>query len=197
MPFGNDKSQGIGNNRCGGYALYAVLSDLSGDQNMNPIEIYDRIQGCQAGVPKELGDLIKAMSGDSGTNISLPSSLVRCAQSYELAATIHYKSDWEIMNCGPEMMSSFINLENTRSGHHTRPVESDEKLFGVFNSGIPYFLVLVNNDKHWIAVKREPNRQQFTIYDPGVGNAETVDINRIQSYLTTHYGAINLIITLQ
>lgn len=197
MPFGNDKSQGSGNNRCGGYALYAVIGDLSRNQNMGPIEIYNRIQECQASVPKELGDLIGRMSGNSGTNISLPSSLVLCAQSFRLAATIHYKSDWEIMNCGPEMMSSFINLENTRSGHHTRQVESNEKLFGVFNSGIPYFLVLVNNDTHWIAVKRESDSQHFTIYNPGDGSATPVDPNEIQSYLTTNYGAINLIITLQ
>lgn len=200
MPFGNNQNQNnhqpANNNRCGGYALYAVLNDFFENDAKAPMVIYNQIQKCQADVPKELGDLIKAMSGDSETNISLPSSLVRCAQSYELAATIHYKRDWKIMNREPEMMSSFINLENGRSGGNTIKVENDH-LFDVFNFDIPYFLVLVNNDTHWIAVKREPDRQHFTIYNPGDGNAETVGTNEIQSHLTTHYGAINLIITLQ
>lgn len=193
MPFGNKKSQGSGNNFCGGFALCAVLSDLSGDQNMDPIEIYNQIQGCQSGVPKELGDLIKAMSGDSGTNISLPSSLVRCAQLSRLEAIIYYKKNWRIMNCAPEMMPRFIYLENIHSRSNAKEVESDEKLFGVFNSDIPYFLVLVNNDTHWIAVKREPDRQHFTIYDPGIGNAETVGTNEIKDICQSN----NLIITLQ
>lgn len=197
MPFGNKKSQGSGNNFCGGFALCAVLSDLSGNQNMNPIDIYNRIQECQADVPEELEVLIGRMRGDSETNISLPSSLVRCAQLSSLEAIIYYKKNWRIMNCAPEMMLRFIYLENIHSRSNAKEVESDEKLFGVFNSGIPYFLVLVSNDKHWIAVKREPNGQQFTIYDPGDGNAETVGTNEIQSHLTTKYGAINLIITLR
>lgn len=164
---------------------------------MNPIDIYDQIQECQADVPEELGYLIGQMRGDSETNISLPSSLVRCAQSSSLEAIIYYKRNWEIMNCEREMMLRFINSENERSGGNTRPVGSDEELFNVFNFDIPYFLVLVSNDKHWIAVKRKPNGQQFTIYDPGVGNEETVGTNRIQSHLTTKYGTINLIITLR
>lgn len=196
MPFGNKKSQGSGNNRCGGYALYAVLNDFFENDAKAPMVIYNQIQKCQADVPKELGDLIKAMSGNSGTNISLPSSLVRCAQLFSLEAIIYYKRDWEIMNCGPAIMSKFIISEHERSGSNAKEVENGH-LFGVFNFDIPYFLVLVNNDTHWIAVKREPDRQHFTIYDPGVGNAETVGTNEIQSHLTTYYGAINLIITLQ
>lgn len=193
MPFGNKKSQGSGNNRCGGYALYAVLNDFFENDAKAPMVIYNQIQKCQADVPKELGDLIKAMSGNSGTNISLPSSLVRCAQLFSLEAIIYYKSDWEIMNCKPGMMSSFINSENGRSGGNTIKVESEKELFDVFNSDIPYFLVLVNNDTHWIAVKRESDNLNFTIYNPGDGNAETVGTNEIKDICQSN----NLIITLQ
>lgn len=91
------------------------------------------------------------------------------------------------------MMPRFIYLENIHSRSNAKEVESDEKLFGVFNSDIPYFLVLVNNDTHWIAVKREPDRQHFTIYDPGIGNAETVGTNEIKDICQSN----NLIITLQ
>lgn len=159
------------NNCCGGFALNAVLAELITGFN-NPNEVYDTIQTYQTTtiLPCSRAYTFLHNPGNiaNGTLMSLPSGIC--------AAFKHYVTNRIITVCYNSHFKEFF-------GDDIIAEESDriigEKLgMRIQENETPspenwsYILVLVQ-ERHWIAVKRIKEEKNFICYDPATGKAET------------------------
>lgn len=156
------------NNFCGGFALNAVLVDLG--RGTCPIEVYIRIQDYQNTEiikknPKSAASIYLQNNESSGTRMSLPSGICAAFKNYvtDRTVTVCYSSNFAE---GP-----FKNLIGEEISRITGEVGMEiQVLDGLYPETIrKYVLVLVDN-KHWIAVKKE--KDSFTCYDPATGEAK-------------------------
>lgn len=194
MAFGKNLSQSKEetnpNNYCGGFAMYAILADLFGD---GPKGVYDEIQEFQKEIPESLAALIEQMKPfGKGTNICLPSSLVKMARKAGFTTNLIYS---ELL----QFSANAIEAEANRCGAETvEQVRSEDNLKHFSDSRTKYYLVLVNNC-HWIAVKRKTKGDGFSVYDPETGGNKKFD--KVQAMLldwaASYKNAGALIITLQ
>ena len=198
MAFGNNNCQNgpdypAGNNYCGGFALCAILNDINSEKGvplLKPLDIYNQVQEKQKGLEDPLAGLIKEKSKGSKTNICLPSSLARCAEKdYQVKnPVILYSKGWD--------MHIDIIQASCREYMNTDIVGSDDWKSRINDEAFKYFLFLVQDDNHWIAVKHKDDGN-FLVYDPADGNEVEKDKAEIASYLmdTKNEGKpINLVI---
>lgn len=197
MAFGNNNCQNrpdypAGNNYCGGFALCAILNDINSEKGvplLEPLAVYNQVQEKQKGLEGYLKDIIGQRKNDSGTDICLPSSLARCAvEDYHVKNPILlYSSEWSmpvevIQASGKEYpYMDIVGIDDWQSR---------------INNDYKHFLFLVQDDNHWIAVKRKDDGN-FLVYDPADGNEVEKDKAEIASYLmdTKNDGKpINLVI---
>ncbi len=151
------------NNYCGGYALAAVLNAVNNLQlNMpNPQNIYAAIQVNQAGLvgPNSQGLINGTQAG--GTDICLPSSIAMTARQYRLTPTVLYGN--------PPFPAPVIQEELNRLQMQNIAVQQNNVALAqlLLARTENYFIVLVDNGQHWVAVEKLNNN--FTVYDPGTG----------------------------
>ena len=182
------------NNYCGGFAMCAVLNDIAKSDGIKPMDIYKAIQEFQAEVSIPLLTLIEAkkeMGG--GTAICLPSSLVLFAQKEGLDVKLRYSKQIGFDE-------KIITAEIQRCPGRTEGFENAEAVKHCFlDTDVKYYLVLVSNYNHWIAVKRKPESKGFSVYDPGTGeNMKFGTVAELTSYLSETYSRVgDLIITIK
>ena len=198
MAFGNGYCQyetgyPAGNNYCGGFALCAILNDINSEKGvplLKPLAVYNQVQEKQKGLEGYLKDIIEQRKNDSGTDICLPSSLARCAvEDYHVKNPILlYSSEWSMpVEVIQASRKEYMNIVI---------VGSDDWKSKINDKGYKYFLILVQDDNHWIAVKHKDDGN-FLVYDPADGNEVEKDKAEIASYLmdTNNEGKpINLVI---
>lgn len=181
------------NNYCGGFAMSAILADLN--DGIDPIEVYDEIQEIQKDVKSgPLYGIIEQMKElGNGTNICLPSSMVKMAQEAGFKVDLKYSGELGFNDAE-------IKADLGRCGMGGKDKESKETVIGCFSDkDIKYYLVLVNNC-HWIAVKRKTKGDGFSVYDPGSGanNKFATYQGMILDWKESKYSGIGaLIITLK
>ena len=159
------------NNFCGGFALNAVLVDLG--SGTRPIEVYMRIQDYQNKEiieknPNSSASIYLLGNKLSGTLMSLPSGICAAFKDYvtDRTVTVCYNSNFErglLKNLIPEEIR---RITDKRLGMKTQAL--DDSLDDLYpETTWKYILVLVNN-KHWIAVKHV-KKDKFVCYDPDGG----------------------------
>lgn len=198
MAFGNGYCQyetgyPAGNNYCGGFALCAILNDINSEKGvplLKPLAVYNEVQEKQKGLEGYLKDIIEQRKNDSGTDICLPSSLARCAaENYRVKnPVILYSKGWS--------MPVEVIQASRKEYMNTVIVGSDDWKSKINDKAFKYFLFLVQDDNHWIAVKHKDDGN-FLVYDPADGNEVEKDKAEIASYLmdTKNEGKpINLVI---
>lgn len=161
MCFGNKEKQGT-DNSCGGYALNAVLLDMKSD----PIGTYDQIQKKQQST-LEKGSISAQFIEKTAfpkSNMSLPSSIVLTALEKDLDVAVYI--DEKVLE--KVLAQELIKEEKEKLDNTLRetkiPVSSSELL------DYSYFIVLVSNATHWVAVKKNGSGS-YICYDPGTGSA--------------------------
>lgn len=197
MCFGNKEKQGT-DNSCGGYALNAVLLDMKSD----PIGTYKQIQEIQQRTLKK--ESISAQfiekTAFPKSNMSLPSSIVLTAleKDLDVAVYIDEKVLEEVLEKIFEkgFAQELIKEEKEKLDNTLRetkiPVSSSELL------DCSYFIVLVSNATHWVAVKKNGSGS-YICYDPGTGSAykEESTIQLAVAAAAAKYKANSLIIALR
>lgn len=169
--FNFNHDQGAGNNRCGGYSLAAIATMLQPNVNHDPQTVYNILRGRQVGLGQDSRNLV-AGTQQGGTDMLLPSTFlaVQYAQlNYELnmnqgILTQHLAVIGQIFHININA-NNVINEESVTIGqnniHH---VQGDLQQF-LRNDLHTYWLVLVNNATHWVAIERDPNGR-YCIYNP-------------------------------
>ena len=160
------------NNYCGGYSLAAIATNLRPMVNHNPQIVYNFLRGWQRNLGPNSQILVNA-TNLGGTDILLPSTFLvaHYAQlNYELnmnqgILTQHLAVIGQIFHINA---INVINEESATIGqnniHH---VQGDLQQF-LQNDLHTYWLVLVNNATHWVAIERDQNGG-YCIYNPGGG----------------------------
>ena len=178
MAFGNSLSQNKPenckypnpNNFCGGFALNAVLADISPKFD-NPMAIYCKIQEYQT--YHVAGNGYRFLHDTrfivNGTLMSLPSGICAAFNSYQTdkKITVYYTTIFE----HTPIFEDLIREEHRRIKALGITVNPDIDLP---ETDWTYVLILVHGC-HWIAVKRIEEGKKFTCYDPANGNAKTGD----------------------
>ena len=167
------------NNYCGGFALDAILYDLNG-HNPQPIETYNGIQASQNGLAANSQALInkpELIAGD--TYISLPSSIAIYASQSNMHVNVCVFVNNVLVNAIPDfgdvLPEEKIRIQNNNilytefNGSHTLQDVLDQ------NELYSYYIVLVNEGGHWVAVKKENGR--YCMYDPADGSETSFDAN--------------------
>lgn len=181
MAFGNSLSQNRledckypnPNNFCGGFALNAVLAEITPKFN-NPMTVYCKIQeyqntdvlpGC-----KTYDFLHNPTYIQNGTLMSLPSGICAAFKNYvtDRTVTVCYNSNLKNIFGVDIITEESGRITGERLG---MKIQEEETLSP---GDWSYILVLVNK-RHWIAVKRIEEGKNFTCYDPANGNAKTGD----------------------
>lgn len=156
------------NNFCGGFALNAVLTEIS-PELINPMAVYYKIQeyqntkvlpGC-----KTYDFLHNPAYIQNGTLMSLPSGICAAFRSYPTGktVTVYYTEAFKSI----PQFSGLIEEERGRIAE-SGTVNPDCDLP---ETGWNYVLILVHG-RHWIAVKHI-EEEKFTCYDPASGEAKT------------------------
>lgn len=205
MCFGNKEKQGT-DNSCGGYALNAVLLDMKSD----PIGTYKQIQEIQQSTLKERSISAQFIEKTAfpKSNMSLPSSIVLTALEKDLDVAVYideevleevlekiFEEEFEkVLEKG--FVQELIKEEKEKLDNTLRetkiPVSSSELL------DCSYFIVLVSNATHWVAVKKNGSGS-YICYDPGTGSAykEESTIQLAVAAAAAKYKANSLIIALR
>lgn len=187
MAFGKEQNQNneaiSPNNYCGGFAMCAVLNDISDSGEKAPMDIYNEIQEQhQQELPTPLTDVINKMRAyGNDTSICLPSSLVLFAETKGLVAELAYS---EQLHFEPAV----INAEIARCPEVIKKFADDNAVLDYFSGkDVAYCLVLVNSC-HWIAMKRKSDNKRFSVYDPGTGGkTELEGKDELIAYLKEEY----------
>jgi hypothetical protein len=149
------------NNFCGGYALAAILNNRNNMVLNTPAPMYNSIQNNQNGIGFHSQALINNTQ-INGTNICLPSSIAITAIQVNLIPRVVYGN----VPFPPAIIQEELNRMQF---HGIQTVINASGLNNLLlNIQERYFIVLVNNGAHWIAVERTLNNG-FDIYDPGTG----------------------------
>lgn len=159
------------NNFCGGFALNAVLVDLG--SGTLPIEVYMRIQDYQnkeiiKPYPNSSASIYLLSNKSSGTLMSLPSGICAAFKDYvtDRTVTACYNSNFERGPFENLISEEISRITDKRLGMKTQAL--DDSLDDLYpETTWKYILVLVNN-KHWIAVKHV-KKDKFVCYDPDGG----------------------------
>ena len=192
------------NNYCGGYSLAAIVSKLRPLEDNDPIHVYTALLPFQN---LNLNRLFRNTPNDpspnaqtlingaqlqgSGTNILLPSTFLAAQYAqlnYEMnmnqgILTQHLAVIGQIFHINA---INVINEESATIGqnniHH---VQGDLQQF-LQNDLHTYWLVLVNNATHWVAIERDQNGG-YCIYNPGGGiNAVANIAGDVITYTDSH-----------
>ena len=160
------------NNRCGGYALDAILFDLNVHNQPQPVNTYNGIQASQNGLaPCSQALVSNPVLIAGGTHISLPSSIAIFTQQLGRAVEVFVNrrqtvANIDFVNVLPEETAR-INNNNIPFSDFTGGYPTLQDVLQNQNIHYNHFVVLVNKGKHWVAVKREVNG--FYMYDPANG----------------------------
>ena len=189
------------NNYCGGYSLAAIVSKLQPLEDNDPIHVYTALLPFQnlnlnrlfRNTPNDPSPNAQTLINGaqlqgSGTNILLPSTFL-AAQYAHLNYELYLNSDVFFQELEvPEGISANNVLDeeiatiNTLPGAHLHLLSNhmdniDPSLEDVLRDGFDnnqhrYWLVLVLEGRHWVAIKRGQNGR-YCIYNPSRGiNAE-------------------------
>ena len=177
------------NNYCGGYSLAAIATRLQPMGNHNPQTVYNILRGSQVGLGPNSQNLV-ARTQQGGTDMLLPSTFL--AAQY---AHLNYELN---MNQGTFVQQALfpnnINVNDIITDESTT-INNLGANINQLNAGInlqiflnndavannhQYWLVLVNNVSHWVAIEREQNGQ-YCIYNPagGINGNVTIANNQI------------------
>lgn len=177
------------NNYCGGYSLAAIATRLQPMGNHNPQTVYNILRGSQVGLGQNSRDLV-AGTQRGGTDMLLPSTFL-AAQYAHLNYELYLNSDVFLQELEvPEGISANNVLDeeiatiNTLPGAHLHLLSNqmdniDPSLEDVLrddfdNNQHRYWLVLVLEGRHWVAIERDPNG--YCIYNPAGGINDSVII---------------------
>lgn len=177
--FNFNYDQGAGNNRCGGYSLAAIATNLRPNAFHDPINVYSDLRDTQVNnfqnnilnAGRDSRDLV-AYTHQGGTDMLLPSTFfaAQYAQlNYELnmnqgILTQHLVGIGQIFHININA-NNVINEESATIGQNNiQHVQGDLQQF-LQNDLHTYWLVLVNNATHWVAIERDPNGR-YCIYNP-------------------------------
>lgn len=170
-------SQDAGDNRCGGYSLAAIATNLRPNAFHDPINVYSDLRDTQVNnfqnnilnAGRDSRDLV-AYTHQGGTDMLLPSTFL--AAHY---AQLNYELNMNQLTFVQQaLFPNNINVINiiaeesaTIGQNNIHPVQGDLQQF-LQNGLHTYWLVLVNNATHWVAIERDPNGR-YCIYNPGGG----------------------------
>lgn len=155
------------NNFCGGFALNAVLTEIS-PELINPMAVYYKIQEYQniAVLPgcETYGFLHNPAHIQNGTLMSLPSGICAAFKNYVIdrTVTVCYNSNLKKIFGVDIITEESGRITGERLG---MKIQEEETLSP---GDWSYILVLVEGC-HWIAVKRIEEGEKFICYDPGEG----------------------------
>ena len=153
--------QPAGSNACGAYALAALLSAWQRHrfEHKEAVDnLYRYIGQCQSALPTDkYADFI------SVNYMSLPSSLIKTGlkNGFNGEITVYYRSGLSAE------LSALIEEEEIRIGEIARVIKSDitlEELTAQYG----FYLLLINNGKHWITLSH--HSQGLFFYDPAYGS---------------------------
>lgn len=157
------------NNYCGGFALDAILFNLN-VHAPQPIITYNGIQACQIGLGPNSQALVNA-SILGGTRISLPSSIAIFAS--QIMRTVGVFVNTQLVNTVvgfanvlPEERMRIQNNILYEDFHGYNPTL--QNVLEDPNIDYTFFVVLVGDGGHWVAVKKEEGR--YCMYDPADGS---------------------------
>lgn len=176
------------NNYCGGYSLAAIATTMLGVFH-NPINVYQTLRGIQLQnlqnnnpINRPHSRALAIARQPAGTDMLLPSTFL--AAHY---AQLNYELN---MNQGTFVQQALfpnnINVNDiiaeesaTIGQNNIHHVQGDLQQF-LQNDLHTYWLVLVNNATHWVAIEREQNGQ-YCIYNPagGINGNVTIANNQI------------------
>lgn len=190
--FGNGKSQNnpqdcswIGsNNFCGGFAANAILADMGATQE-TPMETYCRIQEKQIASfnfeSQHITTNFIFRTITNGTLMSLPSSICAVLALHGSMAVCHtsFFAKSPLYSLWGEESHKLSGIATINEVIYA---EMDVMLQDYFN--YKYFLVLVN-DCHWVAVKKEGN--QYVCYDPGNGSVSSPKSKALEAIKAAGY----------
>ena len=172
------------NNYCGGYSLAAIATRLQPMVNHNPQIVYNILRGSQVGLGQNSQILVNA-TNLGGTDILLPSTFL--AAQY---AQLNYELNMNQLTFVQQaLFPNNINVNNIIAeeiarinalGANLNQLNANINLQIFLNNDAvannhQYWLVLVNNAAHWVAIEREQNGQ-YCIYNPAGGINENVTI---------------------
>lgn len=148
-------------NQCGGYALAALIHVHKTFEANQPTggTVYDEIIRHQKDIT--LGSKLAPFAPANAQGArSLPSSLINAAKAlgfarYKLTVTKEYG----------EKQPELIAFEKGRLSKEVEITEGSEKTLDQLLKKDGYYLVLVNDGNHWIAMGKREERIYF--YDPG------------------------------
>ena len=157
-------------NQCGGYALAALIHVHKSDRTNQPVgsEIYKKIIAHQANIGLGKGVDLFAPANVQGAR-SLPSCLINVAKEfsfteYKLTVTKEYG----------ERLPALIAFEKGRLDlDKVKITEDSVKTLDQLLKKDGYYLALVDDGNHWIAVVRKEERTCF--YNPGDGKSGLYD----------------------
>ena len=175
-------SQDARDNRCGGYSLAAIATNLRPNAFHDPINVYSDLRDTQVNyfqnnilnAGRDSRDLV-AYTHQGGTDMLLPSTFL--AAQY---AQLNYKVN---MNQGTFVQQALfpnnINVNDIITeeittinalGANLNQLNANNNLqIFLNNDNHQYWLVLVLGGRHWVAIERDPNNGQYCIYNPARG----------------------------
>lgn len=174
MAFGNNFKQSDDepsvNNYCVGYAMAAILNDRHDCEQSHSKTVYDSLLEWQQTVVPPLQKLIHSGKCNQ-KDIILPSSLVLFACDRGFIVKLLYSKD---LNFSQEI----IQAEKQRCTEgRVQELDSKVAVLRCFSDGsVKYYLVLVNNHNHWIAVKRKKDNIRFSVYNPATGMCDKQEV---------------------
>ena len=192
--FNFNYDQGAGNNRCGGYSLAAIATNLRPMVNHNPQIVYNFLRGWQRNLGPNSQILVNA-TNLGGTDILLPSTFL-VAHYAQLNYALYlnrqtYLNAAQLLLLQLGIVADNIITEETQAigGQHNVqqiPDNLQQFLNAVAANNHQYWLVLVNNATHWVAIERDPNGQ-YCIYNPAGGiNAVANIAGDVITYTDSH-----------
>lgn len=200
--FNFNYDQGAGNNRCGGYSLAAIATRLKPNENHDPQTVYNNLRDSQVGLGPNSQNLV-AGTQQGGTDILLPSTFL-AAQYAQLNYELYLNRTTFVREAAPELPNNIdaddiVNEEiatiNAQGGHlNLLTVQPDEigpslekfLLDDYVNNQHRYWLVLVLEGRHWIAIERDQNGG-YCIYNPAGGiNAVANIAGDVITYTDSH-----------
>ena len=165
------------NNYCGGYSLAAIATRLQPMGNHNPQIVYNFLSGWQMNLGPNSRNLVNA-TNLGGTDMLLPSTFLAAQYAqlnYELninqgtfVQQALFPNNINVNNIIAEEIATInalgANLNQLNAGINLQIFLNND---AVANNH-QYWLVLVNNATHWVAIERDQNGQ-YCIYNPAGG----------------------------
>lgn len=174
------------NNYCGGYSLAAIATMLQPNGNHDPQTVYNILRGRQVGLGQNSRNLV-AGTQQGGTDMLLPSTFLAAQYAqlnYELnmnqgILTQHLAVIGQIFHININANNVIDEESATIGQNNIHHVQGDLQQF-LQNDLHTYWLVLVNNATHWVAIERD-QYGGYCIYNParGINGNVTIANNQI------------------